>query len=158
MRSAASARPTSSGVQPPRLARCTSSSSFATVPRIVRGPRCAAVSADFGALRRSMPMSMTSATTPASPNSTPATVCITLARDSRSSIAVNLDAGVSRMSEVSSGTSEIRRTEARGSEYDCSRPCVVSPPATLLSMRYEISSGGIETSLPNASSAMSRRR
>ena len=44
MRSAASARPASSGVQPPRLARCTSSSSFATAPRIgarpeVRGRR-----------------------------------------------------------------------------------------------------------------------
>ncbi len=65
-----------------------------------------------------MPISITSAITPASPNSTPATVCIRLARDSRFSIAVNGAAGASRMSLVSSGTSEISRTDVRGSEYD----------------------------------------
>ena len=85
-------------------------------------------------------------------------VCIRLARESRFSIAVNGAAGASRMSAVSSGTSEIRRIEVRGSEYDCSRPCEVSPPCTWLSMRYEISSGGIGTSFPNASSAISRIR
>ena len=53
---------------------------------MVRGARCAAAAADFGALRRSMPMSITITTTPASPNSTPATVCIRLARESRFSI------------------------------------------------------------------------
>ena len=45
-------------------------------------------------------------------------VCSRSARDSRFSIAVNGAAGASRMSMVSSGTSEIRRIEVRGSEYD----------------------------------------
>ena len=39
-------------------------------------------------------------------------------RESRFSMAPNCAAGASRMSDVSSGTSEMRRTDARGSEYD----------------------------------------
>ena len=57
---------------------------------------------------------MTTTMTPASANSTPATVWNRSARESRASIAENAEAGASRMSEVSSGTTEISFTEARG--------------------------------------------
>ena len=52
--------------------------------------------------------------TPASANSTPAAVWNSAARESRASIIENDSAGASRMSDVSSGTTEISFTEARG--------------------------------------------
>ena len=65
-------------------------------------------------LFRSMPIRMTPTSTPASATSTPAMVWYSDARASRASMARKADAGASRMSEMSSGTTEINFTEARG--------------------------------------------
>ena len=65
-------------------------------------------------LLRSMPIRIATTMTPANANNTPAIVWNNPARDSRSSMAENAAAGASRMSEVSSGTTEISLTDARG--------------------------------------------
>ena len=119
----------SSGVQPPRLA-LHFESSFATAPRIGRGP-----SASLDRRLRRLPdhrISITSAKTAARPNRMPATVCSRLARDSRFSIVMNGAAGATNVAGIVWHQVD-QAHDARGSKYDCSRPASCR---RLLSMRY----------------------